>query len=87
MDQIKETNLLSLSYGKIIKKDIETERITQDAIIQNFITAERRGLNEDIRKRMSAGTIQLGSGTPEISDTAPQKRTVKGLLRGVVSRG
>lgn len=49
--------------------------------------SEARKMGEDIRKRMSAGTIQLGSGTPEITHTAPQKRTVKGLLRGVVSRG
>lgn len=49
--------------------------------------SEARRMAEDIRSRMSAGTIQLGSGTPEISHTAPQKRTVKGILKGVVSRG
>ncbi len=32
------------------KKDIETERITQDGIIYNYLTAERRGINDDIRK-------------------------------------
>lgn len=36
---------------------------------------------------MSDGTIQLGSGTPEIAQPATHKRTVKGLLKGVVSRG
>ncbi len=35
-----------------IKKDIETERITQDAVIYNYLAAERRGLNEDVRKRI-----------------------------------
>jgi predicted Zn-dependent peptidase len=34
-----------------IKKDIETARITQDAIIFNYLTAQRKGLNEDIRKK------------------------------------
>ena len=35
-----------------IKKDMESERITQDAIINNYLAAERKGLNEDIRKRV-----------------------------------
>ncbi|MEP7236310.1 MAG: insulinase family protein, partial [Ferruginibacter sp.] len=34
-----------------IKKDIETERITQDGIIFNYLTAQRKGLNDDIRKK------------------------------------
>jgi hypothetical protein len=33
-----------------LKKDIETERITQDAILYNYLDAERKGLSEDIRK-------------------------------------
>jgi predicted Zn-dependent peptidase len=33
-----------------IKKDIESERITQDDIVFNYFRAERRGLNEDIRR-------------------------------------
>ncbi len=33
-----------------VKKDIETERITQDAIFMNYLGAERKGLTEDIRK-------------------------------------
>lgn len=33
-----------------IKKDIETERITQDGIIFNYLTAQQKGLNHDIRK-------------------------------------
>ena len=35
-----------------MKKDIETERITQDGIIYDFLAAERKGLNEDIRKKI-----------------------------------
>jgi predicted Zn-dependent peptidase len=34
-----------------IKKDIETERITQDGIIFNYLAAQRKGLTEDIRKK------------------------------------
>lgn len=43
-----------------LKKDIETERITQDGIIYDYLAAERKGLNEDIRKRIytSADKIQ-----------------------------
>ena len=33
-----------------LKKDIETERITEDGIIYNYIDAEKKGLHEDIRK-------------------------------------
>lgn len=33
-----------------LKKDIETERITQDGIIYNYLADKRRGLNEDNRK-------------------------------------
>ncbi len=34
-----------------IKKDIETERITQDNIIFNYLAAQRKGLKSDIRKQ------------------------------------
>ncbi len=34
-----------------VKKDIETERIMQDNIIFNYLTAQRKGLTEDIRKK------------------------------------
>ena len=43
-----------------IRKDIETGRITQDAIIFNFLTAERKGLNYDIRKKTYAAVDKLG---------------------------
>lgn len=35
-----------------LKKGIETERITQDGIIYNYINAERKGVKDDIRKRI-----------------------------------
>ncbi|AZZ58586.1 insulinase family protein [Riemerella anatipestifer] len=40
---------LNLAKGQT-KKDIETERITQDGIIFNYLETQRLGLKEDIRK-------------------------------------
>lgn len=42
-----------------VKKDIETERITKDGIIYNYLTAQRRGINEDIRKQIYAAADKL----------------------------
>jgi len=38
-----------------VKKDIQTERITQDNIIYNYLSAKQLGLSEDIRKKVYAG--------------------------------
>ncbi len=35
-----------------VKKDIQTERITQDGIIYNYLAAQNLGLKEDIRKQV-----------------------------------
>jgi len=35
-----------------VKKDIQTERITQDDIIYNYLSAKQHGLNDDIRKQI-----------------------------------
>lgn len=43
-----------------IKKDIETERITQDGIIFNYLTAQRKGLNSDIRKTTYGMVDKIG---------------------------
>jgi hypothetical protein len=43
-----ENNMLAARSE--LKKNIETERITEDNIIYNYIAAERRGLNKDVRK-------------------------------------
>jgi hypothetical protein len=43
------TNNLALAKTQV-KKDIETERITQDNIIYNYLAAKELGLTEDIRK-------------------------------------
>ena len=52
-----EGNIKNARAG--IKKDIETERITQDAIIFNYLAAQRKGLNEDIRKKTYAAVDKI----------------------------
>ncbi len=52
-----ENNMLNARSE--LKKDIETERITQDGIIYNYLAAERKGLNEDIRKSIYANVDKL----------------------------
>ncbi len=43
-----------------IKKDIETGRITQDGIIFDYLTAQRKGLDYDIRKKTYAAVDAIG---------------------------
>ena len=43
-----------------IKKDIETERITQDGIIMNYLAAQRKGLTQDIRKVKYTALDKIG---------------------------
>ncbi len=43
-----------------VKKDLESERIMRYDIISNYLAAERKGLNEDIRKRIYEHLDQLG---------------------------
>jgi predicted Zn-dependent peptidase len=43
-----------------IKKDIETQRITQDGIIFNFLDAELKGLTEDIRIKKYKAVDKIG---------------------------
>jgi len=42
-----------------IKKDIETERITQDGIIFNYLAAQQKGLNEDLRRKTYAAVDKI----------------------------
>ncbi len=53
-----ENNMLAARSE--LKKGIETERITGDDIIINYLAAERRGLNEDIRKSIYEHADKLG---------------------------
>jgi len=55
-----EENIKNARAG--IKKDIETERITQDGIIFNYLAAERKGLKEDIRKSIYTAVDKIGYG-------------------------
>lgn len=52
-----DNNLEAATSG--LKKDIESERFTQDGVINNYLNAERKGLNYDIRKSIyeSAGKM------------------------------
>ncbi len=43
-----------------IKKDIETERITQDGIIFNYLAAQRLGNKEDVRKKIYTSVDKIG---------------------------
>jgi predicted Zn-dependent peptidase len=52
-----ENNILSSKAG--IKKDIETERITEDGIIYDFLSAERKGLKGDIRKTIYSSADKI----------------------------
>jgi predicted Zn-dependent peptidase len=53
-----EENIKNARAG--IKKDIETERITQDGIIFNYLAAQRKGLNDDIRKKTYTAVDKIG---------------------------
>ena len=53
-----EENIKNARAG--IKKDIETERITQDGIIFNYLTAQRKGLTDDIRKKTYTAVDKIG---------------------------
>lgn len=51
----------NLDFAKTsVKKDIETQRITQDGIIMNFLDAEQKGLNEDVRIKKYATVDKIG---------------------------
>jgi predicted Zn-dependent peptidase len=44
---------VNLDLAKVqVKKDIQTERITQDNIIYNYLSSKQLGLNEDPRKKV-----------------------------------
>ncbi len=53
-----ESNIAFARSG--IKKDIETQRITQDGIIFNFLDAENKGLKEDLRIKKYATVDKIG---------------------------
>jgi predicted Zn-dependent peptidase len=50
LNELPRTEASFANAIKSQKKDIETQRITKDAIIFNYLNAKKRGLSEDIRK-------------------------------------
>ncbi|MBP9793079.1 MAG: insulinase family protein [Flavobacterium sp.] len=51
----------NLDLAKIqVKKDIQTERITQDNIIFNYLNAKQLGLKEDARKKLYSSVDAIG---------------------------
>jgi hypothetical protein len=59
MDSLKvDENIKFAREG--IKKDIETERITQDGIIFNYLAAQRLGNKEDVRKKIYTSVDKIG---------------------------
>ncbi|MGL5111467.1 MAG: M16 family metallopeptidase [Flavobacterium sp.] len=52
------TENLKLAKGQV-KKDIQTERITQDNIIFNYLAAQQLGLKEDTRKKTFSTVDQI----------------------------
>lgn len=53
-----KTNIEAARIG--IKKDLETERITQDEIMLDYLAARRKGLNRDLRKDMYQAVDRIG---------------------------
>ncbi len=66
-----------------IKKDIETQRITQDGIIMNFLDAEQKGLMEDLRIKKYAAVDKIGF--PEIKAFHSQNLAGKAYTYAVVA--
>ena len=50
LNELPQTDQNFANAIKSQKKDIETQRITKDGIIFNYLSAKKRGLTEDIRK-------------------------------------
>lgn len=51
LNELPKNEASFTSARKSLFKDIETERITKDGIIFNYLNAEKKGLKEDIRKK------------------------------------
>jgi predicted Zn-dependent peptidase len=53
-----KTNIEAARTG--IKKDIETERITQDQILLDYLAAQRKGIDTDLRKKIYGAVDKIG---------------------------
>lgn len=50
LDDLPKTDANFINARKSLMKDIETDRITKDAIITNYLNAVRKGVDRDLRK-------------------------------------
>jgi predicted Zn-dependent peptidase len=50
LNELPKTEQSFLNSRKSVVKDIETERITKDAVIYSYLSAKKKGLSNDIRK-------------------------------------
>jgi predicted Zn-dependent peptidase len=60
LNNMPESEKSVLAAKDNIRKSIETERITQDGILFNYLTAKRKGLNYDERKNTFTSVNKLG---------------------------
>ncbi len=59
INDLPEADKLFTDAKTAIKKDIESDRITDEAVIFNYLAAQRLGLDEDIRKKTYAEVDKL----------------------------
>jgi predicted Zn-dependent peptidase len=52
LNELPKTEQSFLNSRKSVVKDIETERITKDAVIYSYLSAKKKGLSNDIRKEI-----------------------------------
>jgi hypothetical protein len=50
LNELPKTDQNFVNAIKSQRKDIETQRITKDGIIFNYLNAKKKGLTEDVRK-------------------------------------
>jgi hypothetical protein len=50
LDDLPKTEQNFINARKSLMKDIETDRITKDAIITSYLTAIKKGVDRDLRK-------------------------------------
>jgi predicted Zn-dependent peptidase len=50
LDELPKTDQNFINARKSLMKDIETDRVTKDAIIMSYLNAAKKGINYDLRK-------------------------------------
>jgi hypothetical protein len=60
LTKMPESSEAFKSARENIRKSMETDRVTQDDIIFNYLAAKRKGLNYDIRKTIFESVGNLG---------------------------